>query len=236
MANTKLAVYTAIFGNYDAFKSRPPRGDYDFFLFTDHAPQPPLSFGTTVQCRLPGYTPVRNARLVKCRPHIFLPGYDRTLWIDGSIAITNVPKMLKFAMGIATDIMVPAHRHRTCIYQEAEECIQIKCDAAAVITDQVARYKAEGYPCKAGLSETGILTRVNNPKTRMVNELWWQEIASGSHRDQLSFDYCVRKAGATIQRTAMNVDNCTWARRSKHIGSRIMAGAANKTSLGKSPF
>jgi hypothetical protein len=88
---------------------------------------------------------------------------------------------------------VVTHRHpaRACLYKEAEAVVKNRKDDPEVIRRQIKRYLAERCPKKLGLSETGAVLRRTCEETRMLNELWWQEISNGSQRDQVSFQYCL---------------------------------------------
>ena len=58
---------------------------------------------------------------------------------------------------------------------------------------QVDRYKAEGYPARNGMIGSGILIRKRNTRVVQLMKLWNKEVQEYSHRDQLSFNYCLSK-------------------------------------------
>jgi len=61
---------------------------------------------------------------------------------------------------------------------------------------QIKRYRAEGYPEDNGLIMSSvILRRHNEPEIIEFDKKWWEEIANGSKRDQLSFNYIQWKTG-----------------------------------------
>lgn len=58
------------------------------------------------------------------------------------------------------------------------------------------RYKKEGMPRNLGLIETNLMViNLRHTATRPFFELWKKEIEAGSHRDQLSINYCLWKLG-----------------------------------------
>ena len=62
------------------------------------------------------------------------------------------------------------------------------------------RYLAENYPKDNGLVATGVLFRKHsNPKLIRAMETWWNELNTGSSRDQLSFCYSMWKHHLSYQ-------------------------------------
>ena len=57
------------------------------------------------------------------------------------------------------------------------------------------RYASEGFPRGAGLAEACVILRRHTAAVEAFGEAWWHEIRTGSHRDQLSFDYVAWKLG-----------------------------------------
>ena len=97
--------------------------------------------------------------------------------------------------GIATFKYPDIYGKRTCAYDEASACIQRGKDASDTINSQMRRYREEGFPANYGLAETTIVVRENTVRVARFNDAWWSEIAGGSRRDQLSFDYSCWRQG-----------------------------------------
>jgi len=189
----KFAVYTALFGDRDAFKAPlSPLEDCDLFLFIDQ------SFSGVPDCvtvvhmdpPIPG-DPVRSSKHLKIRPDIYLPSHDITLWVDGSARLTSLQGITKFVE--FHDIAFFTHMERNCIYDEAKACIGYKLDDPQVIDEQMARYREEGYPEGNGLIAGGGILRKNTPALTAFNEEWWEGVKNGSRRDQLSCNYALWK-------------------------------------------
>jgi hypothetical protein len=140
--------------------------------------------------------PIRDARMYKILPHKFLPGYDYTVWLDGSLIIKD-PRIAELVSKALKDkeMALFKHRERNCIYKELEVCIEQKRDDPEVMRAQIEKYRKEGYPENNGLGETGVLIRKKSNKVIKHNEAWWNEIESHSKRDQLSFNYVLWKQG-----------------------------------------
>jgi hypothetical protein len=140
-----------------------------------------------------GLSPRRLARYHKINPHIVLPHHGDSIWLDGSFQLRDSP--IDFLSHFQEDIELGCYNHteRRCVYSEYRSCIRLRKDDIGLMTAQVARYREAKYPENAGLTETGIIYRKNCPSVQSFNTLWWAEVAKGSHRDQLSFDYCLWK-------------------------------------------
>jgi hypothetical protein len=205
----RIAIYTAIFSDRDAYRE-PPNGDFDTFLFTD---RPVPTEHAQVRLVPPIFKdPVRNARLVKLLPHVFLPDHEITVWMDGSVEMRHpgvdalVDRHL-LESGLATF----RHADRDCLYQEAASCIEQRKDDPAVIAAQVTSYRQAGYPDNAGLVETAVLLRRSlEPEVVAFDEAWWAELRDHSRRDQLSFNYVAWKRSfryATMPGTVYDNDD-----------------------------
>lgn len=167
-----MIVYTAIIDNYDTLK-KAPKG-YECVCFTN----------TDIKSdewrieKVKG-SGVKLAREIKIRPDIYI-GED-SLWIDANIEAVKPQKEFK-------DFLTMKHPSRDCILQEVEACSRLGKDKLRRMTKQVQRYK--GYPQHNGLIASGVIYRRYNDKVNELNNLWWDEVKRGSHRDQLSFNYC----------------------------------------------
>lgn len=185
----KVVVYTAVFGNYDVVRE-PAYIDenVDYLCFTDQEDfrsdafkviRVDKLFENNTQC----------ARMLKTLPHIFLPGYETSVWIDGSARIRGLPlqKLIKESLS-NNDIAVHSHFQRDCVYQEAKECIHQRKDDNHSIERQIEYIAALGYPENNGLVETAQVIRRHSEAVSLVNEYWWSFIRDFSIRDQLSFN------------------------------------------------
>jgi hypothetical protein len=93
------------------------------------------------------------------------------------------------------DVATWTHPERDCTYDEAEACIRHGKDRPEVIREHIARIRADGFPAHAGLVSAGFMLRRNTPPVQALCEAWWAQLASGSIRDQLSFNYAAWKLG-----------------------------------------
>lgn len=150
--------------------------------------------------------PRRAARYWKANAHVALPEARVSLWVDASIAIV-APMNLQRLAGLFLkdhDICVFNHHARSSIAQEADACKMLGLDEPRLIDDQLAGYYADGFP-DAQLAELPVILRRHTPAVQGLNEAWWSEIAAGSHRDQLSFNYVAWKTGVRYESFPMTL-------------------------------
>ena len=192
-----VVVYTAITGDYDSLKRQPRSATEgaDFVAFLD-APRPSPTWRVR-EIHTGFQDAARNAKIHKILPHRYFPQARYSLWIDGSVTIRfpySVQRLIELYLADC-DLAVFRHRTRTCLHQEADVCLRRRLDDPAVVWRQVARYTQEGYPPNAGMAECTVVLRRHTPTIEEFNEAWWEEISTGSRRDQLSFPYAAAKAG-----------------------------------------
>ena len=186
----KVAVYTCITHGYDSLKA-PLFVDkrFSYFCFTDN----PSSVMPPWECLpipLKGLSPKDQNRYIKMHPHEFLPDYDVTVYVDGSIQIVgDVQELILRALSSREDIFLYRHPQRSCIFSEAAACAHYSHDWIWTIASQMRRYRMAGYPVENGVFEGGVIIRKNSNSVRRLMEQWWGEYSSGARRDQLSLPY-----------------------------------------------
>lgn len=198
----KVAVYTAVFGDYDKIKpigTRSPRCDY--YLITDQKVDPELgwtikevTFPKSIACESQA---IKN-RYCKMHPHILFPEYEYSLYLDGVME----PKYDLFPLlGRMGERFLGMYRHytRDCIYDEAQTVVRIgKADKEAV-DKLMAEYRSQGFPEHFGLTAGGIILRKHHSDEckKIMNE-WWNMYLNGPKRDQLSLMYCMWENGYSL--------------------------------------
>jgi hypothetical protein len=186
----KPIVYTAIVGGIDS-PPLPPvlPDDCEFICFTDNTSMKcdgwrtePLPWPAESSTR-------RTSRRIKTMSHKLFGMNTASAWFDATFTPRiSVRTMVTQHLGDA-DIATVSHPWRDCIYTEAEACVEQHKDTPATIREQMTRYRAFGMPARNGLVASGVLLRKHTDQVRRFNESWWDEIRSGSCRDQLSFDF-----------------------------------------------
>ena len=199
-SKNKNVIYTCVTGNYEKlYNPTTINEDFDYICFTDN---PDCVKGDIWEIReipneLKSLSNVKQQRVIKICPHKYLSEYELSVWVDGSIDITgNINNLLTSIFENDKSVYIPKHPHRRCIYDEAIVCIKLKKDIIDNIDPQIYRYSKDSFPKYNGLVQTGIIIRKHNDNYCVnLMEMWKNELINGSHRDQLSFNYCLWKLG-----------------------------------------
>lgn len=215
----KIAVYTAIFNNYDIIQ-QPffiPL-EVDFFCFTNDQTyvSHPWKY---ISHKIPenSNAKIESARL-KILSHEILASYDYTVWVDGNIIIKRNIYELILSLNKNYSFWVNRHLSRDCIYDEALVCIkEFKADKNKT-NSQIQKYKKLGFPEKYGLYETTVIIR--SQKNNDLNELhkiWWHEFYNGGHRDQLALDFSRWKTNIQFDVIGYDYRNSSYFYKLPHI-------------------
>ena len=229
----RIAVYTAIFGNYDTLKiplsSELKKEPIDFICFTDNDQLTSDYFEIRI-VKKKFKDPVRNARYYKINSHLVLPAYNVCCWIDANmIIITNSFNNLIDKYLANADLAIFQHSDRNCLYSEADWASDDQVDNTSIIRSQMKRYSDEGFPENFGLVASNVILRRNSStRLKQFNEAWWKELSTGSRRDQLSFDFVRWKLKFPVEYFSEGRwDNSTIAIRSEHALERKPFQAEN---------
>lgn len=190
-SKNKIAVYTAIYGNYDALQIPEvidPACDYYCFTDADIGWQDTWKRSDTVWQH---DDPARTVRHIKIHPHLYFPDYEWSVWLDGNLRL-QAP-VWSLLPSRDADMALYEHPFRDCLYAEAEACSTQGKDDSSTIQAQIERYRNVGYPEHNGLTENNVLVRRHNaPAMVAMAEAWWREICAGSRRDQISLPFVLR--------------------------------------------
>lgn len=201
----KVIVFTAIVGRCDSLKPAPSGADRAV-LFTDRLEMVHQNDDESLGWQIAyvsAANPRRHAWELRCRPHNYLAAFnldegDRSIWIDASYTLTDLPKLIKDASG--SDIAALPHQKRKNCYEEGAEIIRIGQAGAADVQRQLDGYRREGFAPES-LSVSCIIVRTNAPRVIDFNERWSAEIQKHpGDNTQISLEYCAWKAGLSIKR------------------------------------
>jgi hypothetical protein len=193
-----VAVYTAIFGDYDHLEAPFVVGDADYFCFTDVLFDAPDPWRVVVVHPIPPIDDSRRAaRYFFLQSTLVLSEYEYTICHGGNTRLKVAPAVLLEYLHDDVDIAAFQHPHRTSVYDEPGAINALGLDTPEHMDAQMARYQDEGFPGMP-FSACILLVRHNTPRLREFEAMWWAELCAGSHRDQLSFDYCRWKLDVPI--------------------------------------
>ena len=187
----KIAVYMAMFGDYDRIPEpiiQP--NNIDYYILTDKKmPEDskwrPLDPKNFIPEDLDD-NPILCNRWCKMHPHIIFSEYEVSIYLDSNILV--VSDLTPFAT--FSDLFPVAmfhHWQRNCVYKEIQACLKGMKDSEANLTKHEHRLREQGIPEDWGLVEAPVIAR-NHRDKRCVKlmETWWKNYISGSRRDQLS--------------------------------------------------
>jgi glycosyltransferase involved in cell wall biosynthesis len=207
----KVVFYTALFGGHDTLKEFDT-GGYDFVAFTD-APVESKTW-KIIPCSNGDVSPRLDAKFVKMTPDCVLdvttlePG-DIVIWIDASITVTDVHKMVAACLAALNDddaatgeeeepmhdIAFFKHPERDNIYDEVKASVMLPKYADQGLIEQVDAYHALGLP-EHKLYAGGVIAR-RYGKTTKLDKMWWHENKTRTIQDQLSLPYVLWKLNIT---------------------------------------
>jgi len=224
-----VIVYTSITNNHDNLKLQPTfKEDRDISIeyrayldkeTTDISMKGPAVAQWSVREAIDIFRdPKRNCQIHKVLSHLFIPEYDFSIWIDGSVKLkAPIIKLLKDNIMLGPDISLLWHSERDCIYKEAEDCLRFGLDDSNKIYDQLRLYQQAGYPEHYGLSETPVIIRKTTDDVKTFNSLWWSILTRYSKRDQLSFDFVRWHTGIEVDHIDGNIHNNDYFTLDKHL-------------------
>lgn len=181
--------YTAVYGDYDNLR--------------DHG-VPILKIANRSGVVDSLKTPRMRAKFWKVKPHgqRDFVGCAYSVWMDGNVVVKDPDFIRKIAGRMKTErkpIALFRHPDRDNVYDEYGVCRAAGFLASPEkAAKQIKRYRADSeFDAKgAGLwCGTVIFRRHDHPKVEKFNNLWWEEIISGSIRDQISLPYVLQKCG-----------------------------------------
>ena len=223
----KVVVYTCITGGYDELRKPFKVDGVDYICFTDNTGMAANGWELKpIPDGLDGLSKVKQQRMVKVLPHKYLPGYDMSIWVDGSVEVkANVIDFIKSVYDEKHSVYIPQHPTRSCIYDECKAVKAIGKDKTDLPDKQMSKYLNEGFPKKYGLVQSNIMLRKHNDKECIkLMDTWAEEIRNFSHRDQLSFNYAVWKTKTSCFK---NIDKKTC--NSKYFFWNVKHGKITKT-------
>lgn len=192
----KYVLYSAIIGAYDDIvQPLVVDEDFDYIIFSDSIKEEKVGVWQIRQIDYTNPIQTKVARYVKTHPHLLLPEYKCSVWIDASVIIKsdylyNRAKSL-YADKVAISSM--KHPNRDCIYDEAVAVVMYNFESEETVLRWIDYLHQNHYPEHNGLCETGILFRSHDDVISRFNEEWWHCIEKYSRRDQLSFNYALWK-------------------------------------------
>ena len=202
--STRVAcVYTALIGGYEKLNEQPAAATsrIPFICLTD---DPDLRSETwqvrQVEPMFP-LDPIRSHRQVKLCPHVHLPDFDCSIYIDNSVLLKVPAERLIEQHLAASPFCLPEHSFRDSVLDEFLEVEALGFDDPTRLFEQLNHYALElPEVLKEKPYWTGILIRDHkSAKVRKMLDIWLAHVQRYSRRDQLSANIAFKRAGLTPQ-------------------------------------
>jgi hypothetical protein len=218
----KVAIVTAIFGNYDSFKEQHVDGAdlVDWYCFTDNLTvdkskiqwkiiNRPYHLENTkgnaginafgnITC--PRVYNMMCAKYYKIQTHAIdiLKDYDYYIWIDGSIFLRQefVTLMMRMLYHYQPSTLVSfKHSARSSVHAEFLESVNMNKYRAQPLTQQYQAYVNEKFPDNLGLFENTVMIKKNCDLVNKAFDMWWEHNLQYSYQDQISLPFIIWKSG-----------------------------------------
>ena len=184
----KRLIYTVNFGDYDyLLEPEVITPGWDYVVVTDKkdidSKWTPYYFNEN----LPGWLLARKPKILL---NEFFPDYDISIFVDAMYRVnTDLNKLIENKLSSYSDIALPQHNERHCVYEEIEACFRCGKMSRDLADKIISKYKYEGLQPKGGLTQCGFMIRSHHRKNLdEFNRLWYQE-TKFTTRDQISFMY-----------------------------------------------
>jgi len=198
----KLVIYTALFADESLpidqvgcfYPFQHDKGDVEYIAFTNRRDLT-SDFWDVRYVDLTQSSPRVDARYYKINSHKVLPEHDASIWMDSQCYFVYDPGSIidKYLTQTNSEVAIHHHGDINSLAQESvAQAWLYKNDDAHIVMNQMLRYTDTNFPMmRYDHYETGILLRLNTNRVQRFNDMWWNEIQSGSLRDQLSIPYVV---------------------------------------------
>lgn len=196
----KKVIYTCVVDGYDNVQ-QPEAIDetFDYICFSDDT-----------SCRKNGVWDIRPipfshdskvyvSRYPKILPHVVLPEYDYSVYLDANIQIAGREFYSVINSFIANDCLVAQVPHCIppvdCIYDDIGFAYKLNKVTLGQVLRHARHLRKNHFPAHFGLFENNvILRRHNDAKVMAMSEMWWSEFMSYIPRDQFSLMYVYWKS------------------------------------------
>ena len=212
----KIAIITAIYGNYDNIKEQNinNKADVDWYCFTDNTDMKsdqwtiittPYHLNSTKYEYKNSYHNVSDkkiynmmsAKYYKLKNHEIdiLQKYDYIIWIDGSITLRPnfINNVLKNIIDNDYELASFKHSERNNINDEVKLSLTMDKYKTQDLKTQYQDYLQDGFNDKIGLFENTIIIRKKTERINNIFDMWWIHNLRYSYQDQISFPYVLWK-------------------------------------------
>lgn len=202
-SNQRIAVYTVVFGKYDAIQEPYCHPDnIDYYLITDQDIDLNNSLWkkkdiSGFENDLKNMSNAEKNRYFKMNPFDVFAEYEYSIYIDGNIQVISDLTEYIYRVG---NCGFAAHMHssRDCVYEESNAVLFAKKETKEHIDKHMEHLHEEHFPKHYGMLECNVLVRRKCDSCKQLMRDWWWEFLTYSKRDQLSIPYVLYKNGVSV--------------------------------------
>src|SRR6266516_4449910 len=120
MIKNKFCVYTTMIGDYEKLNEQPLAvgSAIPFICLTDNINLHSDTWQIRQVSPLFPADPIRSQRNLKIRPHLCIPEFDASLYIDNSVLLSHWPKNFDEFFDNKMDFLLPEHSYRSSVLDE----------------------------------------------------------------------------------------------------------------------
>jgi hypothetical protein len=204
-----VCVYTALIGQYEALNEQPvqARSAMRFICITDDPHLTSDSWEIRLIEPVFPMDPIRSQRDVKLRPHVHLPEFEGSIYIDNSVVLTERPGAIWALRPSGTALAQPRHSFRETVMDEFLEVSRLGFDDQTRIFEQLNHYLLshpevlEQRPYWSAI----LLRDHRDARLRRTMDIWMAHLCRYSRRDQLSINMALHLGGVAAY--ALDLDN-----------------------------
>lgn len=194
----RLAVYTALTGEYDSLRQpKQVRNGVDYFCFSNDIREKQIGAWRIHPIPFEDSDPVRVSRFPKLNPHIVLPDHETSLYVDANVLITEkLDAAVDNAIASWTPCAMVPHPYRKGTFEEGLFVLRHSMANPFQVYRQMRQLSRNGFSDDAGLFVCSIIFRRHlYPRVIKFSEAWWRDFQTGAKRDQLSVMPALAEAG-----------------------------------------
>lgn len=185
----RLAVYTALTGGYDTLRQpERMREDVDYFCFSNDIHEERIGAWRIRSIPFEDRDPVRVSRFPKLNPHLVLPEYEASIYVDANVLVSDeLDEAMNHAVASGTTCAMVPHPDRKGTFEEGLFVLRHSMGEPFKVYRQMRNLIRSGFRDDAGLFVCSVIFRRHlDPRVVAFSEAWWRGFQAGARRDQLS--------------------------------------------------
>lgn len=225
----RKVIYTCLVGGYDnLLQPKVVDESFDYICFTDDISgqrlgvweMRPIAYKSAIKSQV--------SRYPKILPHMELPEYEYSLYMDASLQILSAEFYKSINAKIESGCLIAQVKHCIppvdCIYDEIVNAYGYNVVTFMKAWKQTRYLRRNHFPKHVGLFENNLIFRKHgNELVEYLMSQWWNEYLKGGPRDQFSLMYVYWKNNY-MPDYLLDEDVCSrntpWLKLHQHIWQR----------------